>query len=392
MKYLIYNKYNGRIGSLVKSFEKQNYELNAEEEKDKKLIEKFLWESKVDRNKSTEDSLVEVGQQRPGIVTNDGIIIDGNRRALLLNRIYAEKNNKWKKHNVASCEFFIAIILPDDADEKEIQRLETTYQMGEDEKLGYNPVEKYLKCKDLKAIGFKPAEIAKMMGEKSSKVDEWLEIMTLMDNYLTYLGYEGIYTRLEKTEGPFVDLCGYLKKYDKGTNLAAWNIKDMDINELKLVCFDYIRGRYEGKEFRNIAKPSKKESIFCKSKELWEDFLEEHKTNIRVIEEEDVQKIRNENPDEDMTKVLEARDMDWKKKSKGPMEGNFKKHFQKLENLNEADKPFELVKRSLSALSSINTESDEFYEEPGVYDKLKDIMRMAAGYVRTIEKWKKQNK
>ena len=46
LKYLIYNKYNGRIGTSVKSYEAQHGGLNPEEEDDVKVIEKFLWNSK----------------------------------------------------------------------------------------------------------------------------------------------------------------------------------------------------------------------------------------------------------------------------------------------------------------------------------------------------------
>lgn len=55
LDYLVYNKYNGRIGSDVLSYEKQNGELDAEKDDDRKIIEKFLYESKVDRNKITMD-------------------------------------------------------------------------------------------------------------------------------------------------------------------------------------------------------------------------------------------------------------------------------------------------------------------------------------------------
>ena len=58
LDYLIYNKYNGRIGSDVLSYETQNGELNAESDSDREIIEKFLYESKVDRNKTTMDSLL----------------------------------------------------------------------------------------------------------------------------------------------------------------------------------------------------------------------------------------------------------------------------------------------------------------------------------------------
>ena len=39
LDYLIYNKYNGRIGSDVLSYEKQNGELNAELDSDREIIE-----------------------------------------------------------------------------------------------------------------------------------------------------------------------------------------------------------------------------------------------------------------------------------------------------------------------------------------------------------------
>ncbi len=88
LKYLIYNKYNGRIGSLVKSYEKQNRPLNPERPEDAKKIEDFLWDSNKPSNDATEKSLVKEGQKLYGIVTYNGVIIDGNRRAFLMNKIY----------------------------------------------------------------------------------------------------------------------------------------------------------------------------------------------------------------------------------------------------------------------------------------------------------------
>lgn len=134
LDYLIYNKYNGRIGSDVLSYERQNGDLNAELDTDRAIIEKFLYESKVDRNRTTMDSLLKNGQQRYGIVTSDGIIVDGNRRAMLLNRLFHQHDEMGLSYTqVEHCRYFLAIILPDDAEEKDIQQLETIYQMGEDD-------------------------------------------------------------------------------------------------------------------------------------------------------------------------------------------------------------------------------------------------------------------
>lgn len=256
LDYLIYNKYNGRIGSDVLSYEKQNGVLNAELDGDKAIIEKFLYDSKVDRNKTTMESLLKNGQQRYGIVTSDGTIVDGNRRAMLLNRLFYKREELgYSYEEVEKCKYFLAIILPDDAEEKDIQQLETIYQMGEDDKLDYNPIEKYLKCKELKRLGFSEEDIAGFMSEKPSQIKEWINVLDLMEDYLKEYDYEGIYTRLEKTEGPFVDLENYLDSYKKkksNVRNADWAYSDSDISDLKLVCFDYIRARYEGKEFRDM--------------------------------------------------------------------------------------------------------------------------------------------
>lgn len=187
---LTYNPYNGRIGSEVKSYERQHHTLDPDNPSDVKIIEKFLWESRPDANERTMRSLLEEHQQKFGIVTADGRIIDGNRRASLLNRIWHDEGiaPNLKQH----CQFFEAIILPGDADRREIIRLETTYQMGEDAKVDYGPIEKYLKAGDLKDEHFSDEEIASFMGVSPREVGQYLRVLKLMNDYLDAYGYSGI--------------------------------------------------------------------------------------------------------------------------------------------------------------------------------------------------------
>src|SRR4030043_2427674 len=104
LEYLVYNRYNGRIASLVKSYEKQTgYELDPTDPKDVEKIENFLWISNISSNKTTEKSIEEQGQLKYGIVTKDGVIIDGNRRALILRRVLANDNPV----------YFLAVVLED---------------------------------------------------------------------------------------------------------------------------------------------------------------------------------------------------------------------------------------------------------------------------------------
>lgn len=388
LDYLIYNKYNGRIGSDVLSYEKQNGVLNAELDTDRAIIERFLYESKVDRNKTTMTSLLKNGQQRYGIVTSDGIIVDGNRRAMLLNRLYHKREEfGYSYQEVEKCKYFLAIILPDDAEEKDIQQLETIYQMGEDDKLDYNPIEKYLKCKELKRLGFSEDDIAEFMSEKPSQVKEWLRILELMEEYLQEYGYDGIYTRLDKTEGPFVDLENYLDSYDKrGANVrnVNWTYTDSDISDLKLVCFDYIRARYEGKEFRDIAKTGKDGSIFF-FKELWDDFLQQHQDNTPV-DDETVDELRQRCPGEDLSLLLKQRDNAWIDQAKGQLKGNLNRFSRKLEDKRASNKPGELIERALSALQAVDCEQSSFTEDPHIEEMVKEISKIAWDMKKILER------
>jgi len=368
LEYLIYNKYNGRIASFVKSFERQNHTLDAEKDKDAEIIEEFLWESKVDRNKHTIDDLKRNKQRVFGIVTFEGKIIDGNRRAMLLKKINAEREaKKQKTSDLNFAKYFIAVILPDSVkDDKEISKLETIYQMGEDKKLDYNPIEKYLKCADLKEIfSFSVSEIADMMGEENGTIEEWLERKKLMDDYLRHYGYDEIYTRLDKREGQFVNLNTYLKKYQSKTKdkNVHWHYKDKDVAALKSISFDYIRAQYEGKQFRSIGQTSKSGSIF-QYEDIWKEFLDNHENKIDSVSdsEKSVEEIRKENPGGDLSKLLETRDAEWVEKVSGHLEGNLNIGESRLQNKREADEPMQLVRKALDSLKSINTSVDSFYD------------------------------
>ncbi len=383
LEYLIYNKYNGRIGSYVKSYEKQSHSLNPEVNEDIKIIEDFLWKSNEERNKFTEASLVKEGQKQYGIVTFDGKIIDGNRRAFLLNKIYRERE-KWHGNDVDHCRFFIAVILKSNADPREVSKLETIYQMGEDSKLDYNPIEKYLKCKDLKKeYKFTELDIAKMMGEKKTKIIEWLEIMDIMDDYLMYLEYDGIYTRLDNREGQFVDLNRYLKRWKNGGHTADWAYTEADITDLKSICFDYIRAEYEGKEFRNIAQTSKNGSVFSKER-VWHDFLQRHQERVESLKEKSVEQIKEENPDGETYKLLEARDREWREKAEKHLVENLRRASKQVDNIVNADKPQELLFQAFNALSSINTDAKSFYD---IANKqlLNDIQKKAFDYLKLLK-------
>lgn len=382
LSILTYNPYNGRIGAEVKSYERQHHVLDPDNPDDIAIIEKFLWDSKPDANDRTKKSLLEDHQQRYGIVTADGKIIDGNRRASLLNNIWRDESipANTKQH----AQFFEAIILPIDADRKEILRLETTYQMGEDAKVDYGPIEKYLKAGDLRDEGFSDSEIANFMGIKAKDVAWYLRILDLMNEYLDTYGYTGIYTMLEGKEDPFQKLEAALRGYRGGGITKMWGYDaEADVSDLKSIAFDYIRLDLDQTDFRDIIrKPTKTQtdaSLFA-NEEIWRSFSDEHFSVVESITEESVDDIIRNHPDGDLKRMMRARDAAWRDKVSKALYENFNRSKDKLNNKQQAAEPMKLLQKAYEALAAVDTNQPSFKEDSGVETYLQEIIEMANKY------------
>lgn len=369
LSYLIYNKYNGRILSRTKSLEKQNHTIDVETDKGRDLIEKLLWESKIDRNKKTELSIREFGQQKVGIITRDGVIIDGNRRAMLLNKL--DRTG-----------YFKAIVLPVTLEENpiEIERLETTYQMGEDEKLGYNPIEKYLKAKHLfdkltpklsKIDAIK--SISDWMGETEGEISKYLETIKVMDDYLEYLEYDGIYTQLDSREDQFLSLTKWMQTFYGETSRRAFDgYTDSDVDDLKIIAFDFIRIKFDGKDFRNLAEGNSDKHFFG-DKSIWKTFSSKHDEIISKLPKEEEIDFNSNN----LEKHLNARDKLFFKNSKFDNETsafleNLKEHKRQVGYNKAAYEPGKLIKRASQTFDAIKTGHPSF-AEPGVQQMAKEL-------------------
>jgi hypothetical protein len=373
LDYLVYNKYNGRILSRTESIEQQygkDY-IKAETEDGKKYIADLLWESKLDRNKKTKEDIEKNGQKDVGIITRDGIIIDGNRRAMLLNRI----NDEGK---VKNRDYFKAIILPVTLDENriEIEKLETSYQMGADEKLGYNPIEKYLKVKNLKNKGVSVVEISDWMGESESTVDEYIAVMKTMDDYLDYMSYNGIYTQLDGREDQFINLTKWLDTfYGGGSSKAFDGYTDSDVDDLKLISFDYIRVKYEGKKFRLLGYGLSQNHFFG-NKQTWESFRDAHFKNISPLYDLE-EKINLDSPK--LTTSLNSRDTDFTNKAENLLDDNLSDHQQKIFNQRYKAEPEKLISKSIDAINVAKVNIN--VENPEVMKKIEELNEITTAII-----------
>lgn len=381
LELLAYNVDNGRISSLVKSHIKERGGIDPTNSVGAKIIEKFLFQSNEERNKKTRQDLIDNGQLEFGIITADGVIVDGNRRASLLKSIAEDKSLPQSVRD--RCKYFKTRILPEDADCKEILRLETTYQMSTDSKVDYNPIEKYLHANDMKERGFTLDEIKNYMGFKNTgEVTTTLDILSLIDEYLDTYGYDGIYTRMPKGfEDDMLKLNQTIKSIRNGGNKFGWIQQDeIDevITDLKAICFDFIRLNAKGDfDFRMISYTSS--GNILQSRDTWKKFVERYNDmQEHMKDEEDVDSVLSKATNDNETKgLLDKRDNKWRKQVEEPLMDAFKECKDIVESKKEANKPAVLISKAKNSLETIDKSSIFTSPQKDVLLKgLQDIVKL----------------
>jgi len=139
---LYYNDQNDRIATWISKYKADNaleYFDISDREQYNSVIQQFIIDSNPSAIDKTKSNISMVDQREPGVVLNDGRIIDGNRRFTCL-RLLSAKDEHFA--------WFEAVILDKDINDnqKEIKMLELMIQHGEEGKVDYGmiPIENSL--------------------------------------------------------------------------------------------------------------------------------------------------------------------------------------------------------------------------------------------------------
>ena len=278
LELLVPNALNDRITWKIREYEAENMRsLDIEQDDDVAFLYDLILNEHPKDNDRTKEDLAKNGQQVDGVITNSGIIIDGNRRATLLRVLFNGEADKYGQ-NVEDFRYFNTIVLPEDIDEKEIMALETMLQIGVDKKVDYNRICLYIKVDNLLAAGYTFPQIKQYMNLKSEKeVEDKENVFKLMVEYLEAIGKPNHFTLLNGLEDHFLNVARVFKRLDNGTYNAEWDYGPEDIADFKMVCYDYMRSKFEGKKFRDVlvGKPNQTNGVFIE-KTVWDKFLKMH--------------------------------------------------------------------------------------------------------------------
>ena len=155
--YLFYNIRNGRFAAEYKELvKKEGGHLQPERKEDSNKIKQMLLDLDKTETKRTYDDIKIRGQWNCGVITEDGYVIDGNRRLSIISKLYDDTGlENWKFIDVAR--------LDEPISAEDLWALEAGIQLGKDEIVRYGPINELLKLREGVKAGLSLKAIVKTL-------------------------------------------------------------------------------------------------------------------------------------------------------------------------------------------------------------------------------------
>jgi hypothetical protein len=346
---LLFNHDNGRFNIEIQEYEfKNGRRLDPASKEDESIIRRLLLFQSVvsDEEDLTElnnegrklyEDLLLVGEQREvAHITNDGIVVNGNRRMAalqLLNRL--QPTGKWQD--------LWAVRLPEDISEKDLWKIEAGLQLSKQKVADYGPVHNLLMIAEGKKAGLNPSEIAaSMYGWTEKKVVEDLERLNLIDIFLQFINQVGNYGLIDKRglSEHFIDIQKGLVQKSKELGLA----KKVLTQKLEVV-FRYLKG--------TIDKPDKLRITHYDVRDICKMILDDKASHALTDSFSDTKDYKNITIEKLAENLDKANDV--------------------MKNKKDKEKPGKLIERAITALNGIDRKGKHYKIDHDVKRKLKAL-------------------
>ena len=354
---LYYNDKNGRIATWISKYKTDNniseFDM-SDKEKYNDIIEKFIIDSNKEAIKNTKNNIFLTGQQRvAGVVLNDGRIIDGNRRFTCLRQL-SKEDSKFQ--------WFEAVILNQnyEDDAKQIKMLELMIQIGEEEKVKYNPIDRlvevYQSLEETKLLTIK--EYSDSTGESEADIKKRLELSKLLVEFLETINAPKQYyiARDLELDGPLNELYSILnREKDEETK-----------NQLKMAAFTNFLVQPDGdmtrfvRNIKTIVKSPYKKSFLDEQMGIAERILDTLPAKGEV-NTSSINKIRTN--DENQTSLQKS----------------MEKAVEQTRRDNTVHQPLSITERIIDLLEDMNIPMiDKSPDKKEIAENINQIKRMLA--------------
>ena len=198
-----------------------------------------------------------------------------------------------------------------------------------------------------------------------------------MNDYLDTFDYNGMYTQLDGREEQFRGLTRWLNDfYGEGSVKSFDGYKDSDVDDLKIIAFDFIRIKCKNTDFRYLAGGKQKKHHIFGNKNIWNDFINSHDEIVTSYDEKNINLDSN-----NLSKTLDDRDDNFRKDIGNKLIKGLTYHYGKIRNQQEKDKPIEQFNKVIDIVTSLNTNSKSFNNSE-VFDLLEKTNQITTGMLQ----------
>lgn len=240
--YLFYNIRNGRFAAEYKELiKREGGFLEPEKPEDAKKIKQMLLELDKTETTRTYNDLKVRGQWNCGVITEDGYVIDGNRRMSIISKLYDDTGlEQWKYIDVAR--------LDEPISAEDLWMLEAGIQLGKDEIVRYGPINELLKLREGVSAGLSEKSILSTLYgyEDEQEIKLKLKRLDLIEQYLRFIGRPEQFSHVKNRVEHFINLQNIVRECKN-------RYFDPDkISKIKHFAFELIREGIPHLELRKI--------------------------------------------------------------------------------------------------------------------------------------------
>ena len=372
LEYLYYNDQNGRINTVYHQYISNHGKLTPEigDSKYNEIFEKFIFESKKQALKDTQISISEKGQQEPGVILSDGRVIDGNRRFTALRRIQKETKIQ---------QYFEAVILSFDIsnkiDEKKIKELELDLQLGRQERVSYDPIDRIFDVYNTIEVQklMTPEEYKKASGAGNTKgINKDLRLADLIIKFLSIVApnenpIDKFYLARElKLHGPLEDIERAINKLKKDKETITQNVLTIlavQIAKSEVGDRDITR-KIRDVKYNILDNPEMKEHFISATDEHVDNIIDFFESNP-IDKASDLKNNLNNNLEiaEVSSKLLQTTN---RLSNKGQITANRRQSLVKLQEIRD-------TLEDLSSEDLKELHEEEFFEAKEILQEIRDL-------------------
>ena len=372
LEYLYYNDQNGRINTVYHQYISNHGKLTPEigDSKYNEIFERFIYESKKQALKNTQFSISEKGQQEPGVILSDGRVIDGNRRFTALRRIQKETKIQ---------QYFEAVILSFDIskkiDEKKIKELELDLQLGREERVSYDPIDRIFDVYNTIEVQklMTPEEYKKASGAGNTKgINKDLRLAKLIIKFLSIVApnenpIDKFYLARElKLDGPLEDIERTINKLKKDKETITQNVLTIlavQIAKSEVGDRDITR-KIRDVKYNILDNPEMKEHFISATDEHVDNIIDFFESNP-IDKASDLKNNLNNNLEiaEVSSKLLQTTN---RLSNKGQITANRRQSLVKLQEIRD-------TLEDLSSEDLKELHQEEFFEAKEILQEIRDL-------------------